>query len=138
MVDNTTSDFCLANGNIFFRDILDSMPGRIWVMDMTGNVVWQNLMARGQQTTVDWVHEIIDKDQLVKVATELESARHGHSGVVEFKRRLSDGNEMWVRAKYNPVYDSEGTQIGIYGFETDITAQKEAIPKLLKLKKERK
>lgn len=37
------------------------------------------------------------------------------------KRLRKDGEEIWLRASYNPVYDSDGTVVAIFEQTTDIT-----------------
>lgn len=134
-------DTCILT-NITFKDILDSMPYRIWVMDMMGRIVWENRLALGDckpdpcdyaSMTSAWWSQI--PSDFHKLEFELERARQGKSGVVEFKRKLPN-SEVWVRAKYNPVYSEKGEQVGVYGIESDVTIQKEALPRLLKLKAE--
>lgn len=135
-------DTCILT-NFTFKDILDSMPYRVWVMDMDGRVVWENRLARGEDDsssgcdcailTANWWSQICT--ETAKVKAELEKAMHGNSGVIEFKRKLHT-KEVWVRAKYNPVYSQDGSQVGLYGIESDVTIQKEALPRLMRLKTE--
>lgn len=42
----------------------------------------------------------------------------------EFKRIGKGGNEVWIRATYNPVFDAQGRPFKVVKFATDITAQK--------------
>lgn len=39
----------------------------------------------------------------------------------DFKRFAKDGSEVWIRAAYNPIRDSEGKVVKIVKFATDIT-----------------
>lgn len=142
-IKTTTSDpfRCLTcNEMNFFRDILDSLPYRVWMQDMTGEIIWENRMAHGEicgpseDITVRWRTQIDKAGYWEKVAQELYKARQGESGVVEFKRKLPTGDDIWVRLNFNPVYNQSGEQVGVYGFEKDITLQKEALPKLLRIK----
>lgn len=99
-----------------FKDILQSLPYRVWVIDMEGNELWHNRVAD-------------DSDELG--SSFLRSIAGKPSGEVELQRRGG-----WVRVKYNPVFARSGEQVGYYGIESDITLQKEALPKLLKMKSE--
>ena len=45
-----------------------------------------------------------------------------HSG--EFKRKASDGRDIWIAASYNPVLGPDGRPTKVIKFATDITAQK--------------
>ena len=42
----------------------------------------------------------------------------------EFKRITKDGEEVWISASYNPLFDANGTVTGVIKFATDITEQK--------------
>jgi methyl-accepting chemotaxis protein len=42
----------------------------------------------------------------------------------EFKRLGKDGQEIWLQASYNPVFDSDGKPLRVVKFATDITASK--------------
>jgi len=42
----------------------------------------------------------------------------------EFKRIGKSGQEIWLRASYNPVLDEKGTPIRVIKFATDVTASK--------------
>jgi methyl-accepting chemotaxis protein len=42
----------------------------------------------------------------------------------EFKRFAKGGEEIWLRASYNPVLDGDGNPIRIVKFATDVTASK--------------
>ncbi|MEO0337496.1 MAG: PAS domain S-box protein, partial [Pseudomonadota bacterium] len=48
----------------------------------------------------------------------------GKFSVGEFKRLDKDGNEVWINASYNPVYDNDGNVIKVVKFATDVTEQK--------------
>lgn len=130
-----------------FKDILDIIPYRIWVMDMNDMIIWENRMSRGEGRnscespsllTAAWKAQIIATGMLSKVMDKLSHAKHGESGVLEFKRRNPQGVDSWIRVHYNPIYDESGIQVGIYGMEKDITFQKEALPKLVKLQSSNK
>jgi methyl-accepting chemotaxis protein len=49
----------------------------------------------------------------------------GERIVSEFKRLAKDGHEVWLRASYNPVLDSDGNAVRIVKFATDVTESKE-------------
>jgi methyl-accepting chemotaxis protein len=42
----------------------------------------------------------------------------------EFKRLAKGGEEIWLRASYNPVFDGDGNPIRVVKFATDVTASK--------------
>lgn len=45
----------------------------------------------------------------------------------EYKRLTKYGDEVWIQASYNPIFDSEGKPFKIVKYATDITARKMAI-----------
>jgi len=48
----------------------------------------------------------------------------GEFQCAEFKRFGKDGEEIWLQASYNPVFDENGVPIRIMKFATDVTAAK--------------
>ncbi len=54
----------------------------------------------------------------------------------EFKRIRKDGQEIWINAAYNPVYDLSGNIFKIVKYATDVTAQKQASLRLISALKE--
>lgn len=45
----------------------------------------------------------------------------------EYARRNKQGEEVWIRGSYNPVFDADGRQTGIIKFAHDISLEKRAI-----------
>jgi len=48
-----------------------------------------------------------------------------HEG--EFKRLTKNGQEIWVQATYNPIFNDEGNPIKVIKYATDITSRKLAL-----------
>lgn len=48
----------------------------------------------------------------------------GASEVGQFKRVAKNGNEVWIQASYNPIYDLNGKPYKIVNYTIDITEQK--------------
>ena len=42
----------------------------------------------------------------------------------EFKRFTKGGEEIWINASYNPIFDASGNPYMVVKFASDITAQK--------------
>ena len=42
----------------------------------------------------------------------------------EFKRITKSGEEVWIQASYNPMFDNDGVLYKVVKFATDITEQK--------------
>lgn len=51
----------------------------------------------------------------------------------EFRRRASDGSEVWIQGAYNPVLDSYGNVYKVVKFAIDSTARKHAEAKLARI-----
>ncbi len=47
----------------------------------------------------------------------------GHFDSGQYNRVGKNGNEIWLQATYNPIYDQEGNVLKVVKFATDITAQ---------------
>jgi len=54
---------------------------------------------------------------------KLQSGQN-HSG--QFKRLSKRGNEIWIEASYNPIFDPAGNLVKVVKFATDITKEVEA------------
>ena len=52
-----------------------------------------------------------------------ERLNRGEAFVDEFKRVAKDGNEVWIQASYNPLYDGNGQLVKVVKYATDITEQ---------------
>ncbi len=48
----------------------------------------------------------------------------GQYEAAEFKRLAKGGEEIWLRASYNPVFDQDGKPVKIVKFATDVTASR--------------
>jgi methyl-accepting chemotaxis protein len=48
----------------------------------------------------------------------------GEYHAAEFKRLAKGGEEIWLRASYNPVFDKDGEPVRVVKFATDVTASK--------------
>lgn len=48
----------------------------------------------------------------------------GEYQAAEFRRITKQGEEIWIQASYNPLFDSKGRPYKVVKFATDITAQK--------------
>jgi methyl-accepting chemotaxis protein len=49
---------------------------------------------------------------------------HGEFQAAQYKRVGKGGNEIWIQASYNPIFDAKGKPSKVIKFATDITAQK--------------
>lgn len=48
----------------------------------------------------------------------------GQYDIGEYKRLNKEGQDVWINASYNPVYDADGNPVKIVKFATDITNEK--------------
>ncbi|MBN20277.1 MAG: chemotaxis protein [Bdellovibrionaceae bacterium] len=53
-----------------------------------------------------------------------EKLAQGEFSAGEYKRITKNGNEIWINASYNPVFDSEGKPYKVVKFATDVTQEK--------------
>ncbi|WP_019644243.1 methyl-accepting chemotaxis protein [Novispirillum itersonii] len=52
-----------------------------------------------------------------------DGLRRGEYQVGEFRRRSKSGEDVWILASYNPIFDVNGTLVKVVKFATDITQQ---------------
>ncbi|HMK57275.1 MAG TPA: response regulator [Dissulfurispiraceae bacterium] len=71
---------------------------------------------------------IVHPDDLTKCATHCFNPhrRSRKTGELEYRIMHRDGNLRWIGHVCQPVYDAEGTYLGIRGSNRDITEQKKA------------
>lgn len=135
-------EWCINNSPTLFKEVLDSMPNKVWIMDLSGYIVWQNKLSREDmpvgtnfcdpaEVTCAWIHQLSEGSHKDALLESLYDARWDNSGTLEFRR-----NRTWIRVEYHPLYSTTGVQIGVFGIESDITLKKEALPKLLKMKED--
>lgn len=135
----------LTNPDLF-KDVLNSIPQRVWIMDSDSSIVWENAagilhMNRcGCPSATDptvlttyWRDELSSTGFIDTVLGAVTRGLQGESGVVDAKRRTSSGQDRWMRVEFHPLHNGQGDITGVYGIETDITLQKEALPRLLAL-----
>lgn len=53
-----------------------------------------------------------------------EKLARGEYQVDEFKRLAKNGNEVWISASYNPIFDDSGKVVKVVKFATDVTERK--------------
>ena len=63
----------------------------------------------------------VESDAYAEFWKKLE---RGEYHAAEFKRLAKDGKEIWLRASYNPVFDTDGKPVRVVKFATDVTASK--------------
>jgi len=51
---------------------------------------------------------------------------HGEYEAGEFKRIGKDGQEVWIQASYNPIFDRNGNPFKVVKYASDVTAQVQA------------
>lgn len=56
-----------------------------------------------------------------------DKLNRGEFDAGQYKRVGKAGNEIWIQASYNPIFDSEGRVIMVVKFATDITAEKKKV-----------
>ena len=73
-------------------------------------------------------HHSMFVDPAYKLSNEYtafwQSLRSGEHSEGEYKRIAKGGNEIWIRASYNPILDSSGKPFKVVKFATDVTQDK--------------
>lgn len=100
--------------------------------DLKGNIITANenfLKAVGYK-----LDEIIGKHHAIFCEAEYtktseyklfwEKLGRGEFDAGDYKRVGKNGNEIWISASYNPIYDMSGSPFKVVKFATDITEQK--------------
>jgi methyl-accepting chemotaxis protein len=59
-----------------------------------------------------------------------EALNRGEFQAAEYKRVGKGGNEIWIQASYNPIFDANGEPFKVVKYATDITGRKFALGKI--------
>lgn len=100
---------------IDFKTLFDAIPCKAWILSRSGKVVWQNKSSK---------NNVKEQDPWWMMAAEsIEFDRKGSSDIRREGR--------WIKLTYQPISEDM-----VFGVESDITAEKTALPMLLKMKGE--
>ena len=100
--------------------------------DLEGTIVNANenfLAAMGYSLSeIKGQHHSMFVDPSYKLSAEYaafwQSLKAGDHSEGEYKRIAKGGREIWIRASYNPIFDSSGKPFKVVKFATDITQDK--------------
>lgn len=108
--------------------------------DLSGTILFANdnfLSAMGYTSAeVVGKHHSIFVESSYKSSSEYEGfwleLKKGSFVASEFKRIGKGGNEIWIQASYNPIFDMNGRPFKVVKYATDITERKLAVNELSK------
>ncbi|MBB4169012.1 PAS domain S-box protein [Rhizobium sp. BK538] len=111
------------------RHILDSIPARVGVYDIDGNLV----AANKQASELSWIPDKLDWRELCH-PDDVErcesrwgaSLKSGTPFACEYRARVSDGSYRWHLGRRVPMRDENGTIVRWYGVSYDIEDLKRA------------
>ena len=100
--------------------------------DLEGNILNANenfLAAMGYSLSeIKGQHHSMFVDPRYKLSAEYaafwQSLKAGEHTEGEYKRLAKGGKEIWIRASYNPIFDSTGKPFKVVKFATDVTQDK--------------
>ena len=100
--------------------------------DLEGTVLNANenfLAAMGYSLSeIKGQHHSMFVDPSYKLSAEYaafwQSLKAGEHSEGEYKRIAKGGREIWIRASYNPIFDSTGKPFKVVKFATDVTQDK--------------
>nr|WP_320021107.1 PAS domain S-box protein [uncultured Draconibacterium sp.] len=121
------------------RALIDTLPDLVWVKNPQG--VYLQCNQRFEQLYGATEREIVGKTDYDFVNKELadfftqkdnEAAVAGNPGVNEEKLTFADGHTEIVETIKTPIYESDGTLMGVLGIGRDITQRKKAEQELIR------
>lgn len=105
---------------IDFKVLFDAIPCKAWIVSKSGDVLWQNKASKSvTPTTASWWSCAVDALDFDK------------PGSVEIRR-----NGRWIKLTYQPIAGPSDSIKAAFSVESDVTAERDALPKLLKMKGE--
>ncbi len=129
----------LAESEAKFTAIADySYDCELWI-GPDGRLIWINPRVTDMfgytpaecLETDNFPAPFISEPDVVRTMRQIRRALRGNSGQdYEFRVRRKDGREFWAAADWRPIYDAEGSYLGIRISIRDITQRKEAEQRL--------
>ena len=117
----------------FQRRLLDAVGQAIIATDLQGKIVYWNRTA---EELYGWTTEEVMNRPIVEVTPSVEmleraeeimsELKAGRSWSGEFVVRRKDGSTFPAMVTDSPIYDEQGTLVGIIGVTTDLTELKKA------------
>ena len=105
---------------IDFKVLFDAIPCKAWIVSRSGELLWQNKASRQVTSgkSAWWV-------------SAADSIDFSKPGSTEIRR-----NGRWIKLTYQPISGPDGVTQAAFSVESDITMERDALPKLLKMKGE--
>ena len=117
----------------FQRRLLDAVGQAIIATDLQGKIIYWNRAAKelygwsSEEVMGRPIVEVTPSEEMLERAEEIMSElRAGRSWSGEFVLRRKDGSIFPAMVTDTPVYDEQGTLVGIIGVSTDLTELKKA------------
>lgn len=129
-VDTTTND---VNGDLQGKIDAINRSQAVIEFNLDGTIITANdnfLSAVGYTLEeIQGQHHRIFVDPAYANSTEYSqfwaNLRTGNFDAGEYPRYTKFGDEIWIQASYNPVFDASGTPVKVVKFASDITEQKQ-------------
>jgi PAS domain S-box-containing protein len=116
-----------------FREMADSAPVMIWIVDHDGrctyvNKRWLDFTGRTTEEELDhgWMEGVHPDDYEACRESYFSSFNERRPVELEYRVRRYDGEYRWVYDTGIPRFSSEGTFLGYIGSAIDITERKES------------
>ena len=129
----------LADSEAKFTAIADySYDCELWI-NPEGGLIWINPRVFDMfgytpvecLATANFPAPFVAEDDAARTTRQIRRALRGNSGQdYEFRARRKNGSEFWAAADWRPIYDAQGSYLGIRISIRDITQRKEAESRL--------
>jgi PAS domain S-box-containing protein len=126
-----------------FRAIADyTYDWEIWI-GPSGRILWTNpavqrvtgYSIKEVMTMSDYPNSIVFEQDRSRIKRAFRSALKGSTGNdVQFRITRKDGKVIWVEMSWQPIYDDNGDSLGHRESIRDITARKDALDALEKVR----
>ncbi len=121
----------LADTELRFQSVLDSIPLIVWTADASGwidwyNAHWYRFTGQTPEEAAGWGWQAAHHPEDFPKVMERwpESIRTGKPFEMEFRLRRADGDFRWMLTRIVPLCDASGTVLRWFGSNTDIEEQK--------------
>ena len=133
ITDRKQAEQALQSSEEKFRQLAENIREVFWMMDPAANKmlyvspayeqVWGVTCDSVYQNPMSWV-DAIHPDDLEQACYLLAKQMEGEPVESEYRIRIPDGQEKWIRDRAFPIRDQAGELIRVVGIAEDITQRK--------------
>ncbi|MEQ9553351.1 MAG: PAS domain S-box protein [Coleofasciculus sp. G3-WIS-01] len=132
ITERKQAEAALQESERHYRCIVETASEGVWVFDANNQITFANSrMAQMlgypiEQMLGRSLFDFIDTESEALIQTYLERRRQGIQERYDFKFRRQDGSDLWAIISATPLFNDQGSFVGVLRMITDISDRKQA------------